>query len=40
MATDRLEYEEPILPERNVEEVIKETKKLQAKTWSNMLEMI
>ena len=28
MATDRLEYEEPILPERNVEEVIKETKKL------------
>jgi hypothetical protein len=23
-----------------VEEVIKETKKLQAKTWSNMLEMI
>ena len=23
-----------------MEEVIKETKKLQAKTWSNMLEMI
>jgi peptidyl-prolyl cis-trans isomerase-like 4 len=40
MASDRLEYEEPVLPERQVEEVIKETKKLQAKTWSNMLEMI
>jgi hypothetical protein len=28
LASDRLEYEEPILPERAVEEVIKETKKL------------
>lgn len=28
VATDRLEYEEPILPERDVEEVIKETKRL------------